>query len=98
MVALIDRKINQYMSVNDGIVKKLEKDKYFFVIKKSYYKEMEKNKFAVLDEAKSVNIGNTMPATLSIGIGLQQIHTRKVITMPVWRLTWHLPAAEIRRL
>ena len=70
LVALIDRKINQYMSVNDGIVKKLEKDKYFFVIKKSYYKEMEKNKFAVLDEAKSVNIGNTMPATLSIGIGI----------------------------
>ena len=53
LVALIDRKINQYMSINDGIVK-----------------EMEKNKFPVLDEAKSVNIGNTMPATLSIGIGI----------------------------
>ena len=37
LVALIDRKINQYMSVNDGIVKKLEKDKYFFVIKKGLY-------------------------------------------------------------
>ena len=70
LVALIDRKINQYMSINDGIVKKMEKDKYFFVIKKAYYKEMEKNKFPVLDEAKSVNIGNTMPATLSIGIGI----------------------------
>ena len=52
LVALIDRKINQYMSINDGIVKKMEKDKYFFVIKKAYYKEMEKNKFPVLDEAK----------------------------------------------
>ncbi len=58
------------MSINDGIVKKMEKDKYFFVIKKSYYKEMEKNKFSVLEEAKNVNIGNTMPATLSIGIGI----------------------------
>lgn len=70
LVALIDRKINQYMSINDGIVKKMEKDKYFFVIKKSYYKEMEKNKFSVLEEAKNVNIGNAMPATLSIGIGI----------------------------
>ena len=52
LVALIDRKINQYMSINDGIVKKMEKDKYFFVIKKAYYKEMEKNKFPVLDEAE----------------------------------------------
>lgn len=70
LVALIDRKINQYLSNCDGLVKKMEKDKYFFVVKKQYFKEMEKNKFAILEEAKSVNIGNTMPVTLSIGIGL----------------------------
>ena len=31
---------------------------------------MVKGKFAILEEAKSVNIGNTMPVTLSIGMGL----------------------------
>ncbi len=31
LVALIDRKINQYMSINDGIVKKMEKDKSVYV-------------------------------------------------------------------
>lgn len=70
LVALIDRKINQYLSNFDGIVKKMEKDKYFFVVKKHHFKEMEKNKFAILEEAKSVSIGNTMPVTLSIGIGI----------------------------
>lgn len=35
LVALIDRKINQYIAKIDGIVKKMEKDKYFIVIKKS---------------------------------------------------------------
>lgn len=70
LIALIDRKINQYMANCDGIVKKLEKDKYFFVIKQKYFHEMEKNKFSILEEAKSVNIGNTMPVTLSIGIGI----------------------------
>lgn len=70
LVALIDRKISQYLSSCDGIVKKMEKDKYFFVVKKHYFKEMEKNKFAILDEAKSVSIGNTMPVTLSIGMGI----------------------------
>lgn len=70
LVALIDRKINQYLSNYDGLVKKMEKDKYFFVVKKHFYKEMEKNKFAILEEAKSVSIGNAMPVTLSIGIGL----------------------------
>ncbi len=70
LVALIDRKINQYISVYDGLVKKMEKDKYFFVVKKHHFKEMEKKKFSILEEAKSVSIGNTMPVTLSIGMGL----------------------------
>lgn len=70
LVALIDRKINQYLSNYDGLVKKMEKDKYFFVVKKHHFREMEKNKFAILEDAKSVNIGNTMPVTLSIGMGL----------------------------
>ncbi len=70
LIALIDRKVNQYLSNFDGLVKKMEKDKYFFVVKKECFKEMVKGKFSVLDEAKSVNIGNTMPVTLSIGMGL----------------------------
>ena len=70
LMALIDRKVNQYLSNFDGLVKKMEKDKYFFVVKKQYFKEMVKGKFAVLEDAKSVNIGNSMPVTLSIGMGL----------------------------
>ena len=70
LIALIDRKVNQYLANFDGLVKKMEKDKYFFVVKKQYFKEMIKGKFAVLEDAKSVNIGNTMPVTLSIGMGL----------------------------
>ena len=62
--------MNQYLANFDGLVKKMEKDKYFFVVKKQYYKEMVKSKFAVLEDAKSVNIGNSMPVTLSIGMGL----------------------------
>ncbi|MBQ8803394.1 MAG: DHH family phosphoesterase [Tyzzerella sp.] len=69
LVALIDRKVNQYMAVYDGLVRKMEKDKYFFVVKKQCFKEMEKKKFSILEEAKNVNIGNTMPVTLSIGMG-----------------------------
>lgn len=70
LVALIDRKINQYLAGCDGLVKKMEKDKYFFVVKKQHYREMEQDKFSILEEAKNVNIGNTLPVTLSIGIGI----------------------------
>lgn len=70
LVALIDRKINKYIGEVDGIVKKLEKDKYFVVLRKSGYKKIKEDKFSLLEEVKQVNIGNARSATLSIGLGL----------------------------
>lgn len=69
LVALIDRKINKYISALDGIIKKLEKDKYFVILKYQHLKELEANRFSLLEEVKTVNIGNDMNVTLSIGIG-----------------------------
>ena len=70
LVTLIDRKINKYINDVDGIVKKLENDKYFFVVKKESYRKFEADKFSLLEEVKQVNIGNARSATLSIGLGL----------------------------
>ncbi len=70
LVALIDRKINKYIGDVDGIVKKMEKDKYFVVIRKESYKKIKEDKFSILEEVKQVNIGNARSATLSIGLGL----------------------------
>ena len=70
LVALIDRKITKYISNYDGIVKKFETDKYFIVIKNKYLKELQANRFSLLEEVKAVNIGNEMAVTLSIGIGM----------------------------
>lgn len=72
LMALVDRKINQYIAKVDGIVKKMENDKYFIVIKKQYFKQLEEDKFSLLEDVKSVNIGNGIPATLSIGLGLSR--------------------------
>ena len=68
LVALIDRKINKYIGDVDGIVKKLEKDKYFIVLRKDAYKKLKEGKFSLLEEVKQVNIGNSRSATLSIGL------------------------------
>lgn len=70
LVALIDRKINKYINDVDGIVKKLENDKYFFVVKKESYRKFEADRFSLLEEVRQVNIGNARSATLSIGLGL----------------------------
>ncbi len=70
LMALVDRKINQYIAKVDGLVKRIETDKYFIAIKKQYFKELEADKFSLLEDVKSINIGNSIAVTLSIGLGL----------------------------
>lgn len=70
LVALIDRKINKYISDMDGIVRKIEKDKYFIVFQKRYLRSLQESRFSILDEVKNINIGNEMAVTLSIGLGV----------------------------
>ena len=70
LVALVERKINKYFSSVDAVVKKLNHDRYFFFMRKKSLDELEENKFALLDEVKTVSIGNEMAMTISAGIGL----------------------------
>ena len=70
MVALIDRKVNQYAAEIEGIVKKIEKDKYLLLFEQKHMQELMDNRFELLEDVKTINIGNEMSITLSIGIGL----------------------------
>lgn len=70
LLALVDRKINKYMQSIDAIVKKLEKDKYIFMCKYKYIEKLKNDKFALLDEVRTVNVGNEMAVTISIGLGI----------------------------
>ncbi len=70
LIALVDRKINQYIGKASGIVRKMENDKYFIALEKKYFKDLKEDKFSVLEDVKSINIGNSIAATLSIGLGL----------------------------
>lgn len=70
LIALIDRKINKYISGVDGICKKLEKDKYLVILRKKAIARLQETRFDILEEVKTVNIGNEMAVTISIGVGL----------------------------
>ena len=71
LTALIDRKVSQYFSNVDGLVRKIEKDKYFVVFKYKYLQQLEEDKFSILEDVKTVKVGNEMAVTLSIGVGLK---------------------------
>ena len=69
LIALVDRKVNKYFGNADGIVKKIEKDKYFIVFKRKYLTDLEEDRFSLIEDVKSIKIGNEMAITLSIGVG-----------------------------
>ena len=70
LVALIERKLNKYFGEVDGLIKKLEKDKFILVMRQRSLEELKKNRFNILEDVKTVNIGNDMAVTISIGIGI----------------------------
>lgn len=69
LVALVDRKVNRFFSNIDGIVKKTEKDKYFVVFKHKHLAHLVEDKFSLLEDVKSIKVGNEMSVTLSMGFG-----------------------------
>ncbi len=68
-IGLIDKRVNKYFTSGAAIVRKLEKDKYLAVFRYKYLERLMADKFSILEEIKSVKIGNEMTITLSIGIG-----------------------------
>lgn len=70
LAALIERKITKYMQGFDAIVHKTEKDRFQFVIQQRYLPMIQSNKFSILDEIREINIGNELPVTLCVGVGV----------------------------
>ena len=70
LIALIDRKVNQYISSIDGICSKIEKDKYLVILRKKSLRELQEGHFDILENVKTVSVGNEMAVTLSLGFGL----------------------------
>jgi len=70
VIAHIDRKVTRYFSSYGGIVKKIERDKYFLALPQKNVEEMEHDHFSILDEIRDVKVANDQHITLSIGLGM----------------------------
>ena len=77
LAAMVDRKINKYMLSIDAITRKIEKDKYIFLFQHKYLSKLQADKFSLLDDIRSINVGNDTSITISMGIGIQANTYRK---------------------
>ena len=70
LTALVERKITKYMQGYDAIIHKTANDRFQFVIQQKYLPMIQSSKFSILDEVREINIGNDLPVTLCIGVGV----------------------------
>ena len=69
LVATLDNTLAEFANSVNGVIKKQEKDRYFFYFQKQYLEKFYEDKFSILNKVKEISIGNKIPITLSIGIG-----------------------------
>lgn len=66
----IDKVINEYFKKYNCIIRKYENDRFMVISEYQDYKAIYDSKFAILDEVRNIEKGNTLPPTLSIGVGI----------------------------
>ena len=68
LIAEIDKNISEYFTRYNGLVRKFENDKYLVLIDYEALEKIQEKKFDILDDIRELNLGNTLPITLSIGV------------------------------
>lgn len=76
LFAQIDRYISMYFHDYGAIVKKYENDKYFGIVESGQLQQMIEAKFTFIEKIRGINFGNTIPPTLSLGIGKNESSPR----------------------
>ena len=66
----ISQKFNQWTRDANGVFCRLERDRYLFVFEEQYLDGFKAERFALLDEIRSIEMPNHIPVTVSIGIGV----------------------------
>ena len=60
--------IDRWLRGKKAVARKMVRDRYFVVIEYDSLQEIIKDKFSILSDVKKINVGNSIPVTLSIGI------------------------------
>ena len=69
----IDTEIVSWIKQYDGIVTKIEKDKYIFFIAKQYMSDLEESSFDILEKINKVSEDKVkVPVTISIGLSFDE--------------------------
>ena len=65
----LEKILSDFETSINAAVKRTSKDKYIVITNKKGLSKLQDSKFAVLDVVRNIDYGNTLPVTISIGVG-----------------------------
>ena len=68
--ARINRIVTDWVSESDGVIKRLERDRYLVMFEKIYLSEYISKKFDVLEKVRQIGEEIRQPVSVSIGVGI----------------------------
>ncbi|HAN44032.1 MAG TPA: hypothetical protein DCP97_01435 [Ruminococcaceae bacterium] len=88
----VEQLIEEFVEATNGLIRRIERDKFVAVIEERYMREIIESRFNILDKVRKIEAADRMPATLSIGVGrgaatLQECETmaRQALDMSLGR-------------
>ena len=67
-ITRVDVKVRAFIKSVDGILQKLDSDKYLVIFEQKHLQSLEKNKFKILSDVREISVDG-FHATLSMGVG-----------------------------
>lgn len=68
--AVVDRKLTQFATDTNGVMRKLEKDRYIYLLSKGDLEVLKEKKFDIMNTVREISVGEHIPMTMSMGIGI----------------------------
>lgn len=72
LVSDIDSKLYNWAALSDGMIYRLERERFLFVFNKEHLDCLVQNKFSILNDTKEIKNSKNIPVTLSIGVGYDE--------------------------
>ena len=89
----VERRVSDFVTAMDGVYRRYDNSKFFFVFEAKRIAELEQQRFTLLDEVREIDTGTGQPVTLSISIGVAD----RIARRPETACSWCWAGEAIRR-
>lgn len=78
IISEVENLILKWGEKNKAVIHKTDDANYIFVINKENLIDAKNDKFKIIDDVRAIDVGNTIPVTLSVGISIDESGVRDI--------------------